>query len=88
MTRSFPLLVQNVAAMLRVGRVVPDSLRPFRVWGYPWTPELSGIAACAIAVNLLLARAARIVRRTAIILLGSRFSIVGASSLSCKPINT
>src|SRR5262249_7418951 len=50
-----------------------DLPRPFRVWGYPWTPVLFSIAACAIAVNLWLVRPIRSSVGLAIILLGIPF---------------
>jgi amino acid transporter len=63
----------TAAALIRLRAKEPDSPRPFRVWGYPWTPVVFGIAACAIAVNLWLVRPVRSSVGVAIILLGVPF---------------
>ena len=47
--------------------------RPFRVWGYPWTPVLFGVAACAISLNLWLLRPIRSSIGLALIMLGIPF---------------
>jgi APA family basic amino acid/polyamine antiporter len=45
-------LALTAVALLRLRRKESDLPRPFQVWGYPWTPLVFGIAACAIAINL------------------------------------
>jgi basic amino acid/polyamine antiporter, APA family len=63
-------LALTAVALVRLRTKEPDLPRPFRVWGYPWTPVLFGIAASAIAVNLWLVRPVRSSVGLAIILLG------------------
>src|SRR5215472_1670908 len=46
-------------AVIRLRSTEPDLPRPFRVWGYPWTPLLFGFAALAISINLWLVRPVR-----------------------------
>jgi APA family basic amino acid/polyamine antiporter len=60
-------------ALIRLRTKEPTLPRPFRVLGYPWTPALFGIAACAIAVNLWLVRPIRSSIGLAIILVGVPF---------------
>jgi len=66
-------LALTAAALIRLRVKQPKLPRPFRIWGYPWTPAVFGIAACAIAVNLWLVRPVRSSIRLAIILLGVPF---------------
>jgi APA family basic amino acid/polyamine antiporter len=66
-------LALTALALIRLRSKEPDLPRPFRIWGYPWTPVLLGIAACAIAVNLWLVRPVRSSVGLAIILLGMPF---------------
>src|SRR5262249_11682880 len=60
-------------ALIRLRITSPELPRPFRVWGYPFTPVLFGTAALAIAVNLWLLRPVRSSTGIAIILLGLPF---------------
>jgi APA family basic amino acid/polyamine antiporter len=61
------------AALIRL-RITDSALhRPFRTWGYPFTPVAFGAAALAIAVNLWLLRPVRSSIGVAIILLGLPF---------------
>jgi len=46
-------------AVIRLRYTEPGLPRPFRVWGYPWTPLLFGFAAFAISINLCLVRPVR-----------------------------
>jgi len=46
-------------ALLRLRRKEPDLLRPYKVWGYPWTPLVFLIAAVALTVNLWMVRPVR-----------------------------
>jgi len=62
-----------VIALIRLRRKESDLHRPFRVWGYPWTPVLFGIAACVIAIHLWLVRPVRSSIGLAVILLGIPF---------------
>jgi basic amino acid/polyamine antiporter, APA family len=39
-------------ALIRLRATEPDLPRPYRVWGYPWTPLLFLIAALALTINL------------------------------------
>ena len=66
-------LALTAVAFIRLRSKASDLRRPFRVWGYPWTPALFGIVACAIAVNLWLVRPARSSVGLAVILLGVPF---------------
>jgi APA family basic amino acid/polyamine antiporter len=66
-------LALTAAALIRLRSKESDLPRPFRVWGYPWTPVLFGIAACVIAINLWLARPVRSSIGLAVIMLGIPF---------------
>jgi APA family basic amino acid/polyamine antiporter len=66
-------LALTAIGLIRLRIKEPDLPRPFRVWGYPWTPVLFGIAAFAIAVNLWLVRPVRSSVGLGIILLGIPF---------------
>ena len=66
-------LALTAVALIRLRSKESDLPRPFRVWGYPWTPVLFGVVACAIAVNLWLVRPVRSSVGLAIILLGVPF---------------
>ena len=46
-------------ALIRLRAREPDLMRPYRAWGYPWTPLLFGVAALALTANLLLEQPAR-----------------------------
>ena len=63
-------LALTAVALIRLRSKESDLPRPFRVWGYPWTPGLFGMAAFAIAANLWLVRPVRSSIGLAIILLG------------------
>jgi basic amino acid/polyamine antiporter, APA family len=43
-----------VAALFRLRQREPSLHRPYRAWGYPWTPAIFVIAALALTVNLWL----------------------------------
>jgi APA family basic amino acid/polyamine antiporter len=66
-------LALTAGALIRLRSKESDLPRPFRVWGYPWTPALFGVVACAIAGNLWLVRPVRSSVGLAIILLGVPF---------------
>lgn len=63
----------TAVALIRLRVAEPEMPRPYRVWGYPWTPILVGGAALAISVNLWLQRPIRSSIGLAIILLGIPF---------------
>jgi len=63
----------TAVALIRLRIKEPELPRAFRVWGYPWTPAIFGIVACAIALNLWLARPIRSSVGLAIILIGVPF---------------
>jgi APA family basic amino acid/polyamine antiporter len=63
----FPL---TVAALFRLRRKLPALPRPYRVWGYPWTPLIFAVVALAISFNLFLLRPIRSSIGLGIILLG------------------
>jgi basic amino acid/polyamine antiporter, APA family len=46
-------------ALLRLRRKEPNLSRPYRVWGYPWTPLIFLLAAIALTVNLWTVRPVR-----------------------------
>jgi basic amino acid/polyamine antiporter, APA family len=52
-------LALSALALIRLRATEPNLVRPFRVWGYPWTPLLFGFAALAISINLWLVRPVR-----------------------------
>jgi len=60
-------------ALLRLRRKEPELLRPYRAWGYPWTPIIFLIAALALTVNLWIDRPVRSSLGLAVILLGIPF---------------
>jgi len=63
----------NAIALIRLRYTEPNLPRPFRVWGYPWTPILFGIAAFAISINLWLVRPIRSSVGLGVVLLGVPF---------------
>src|ERR1019366_9733195 len=46
-------------AVFRLRRTEPDLLRPYRAWGYPWTPLIFLLAAVALTINLWMVRPVR-----------------------------
>lgn len=60
-------------SLLRLRRTEPDLARPYRAWGYPWTPALFLLAAIALTVNLWLTRPMRSSLGLAVILAGVPF---------------
>jgi APA family basic amino acid/polyamine antiporter len=46
-------------AVLRLRRIEPELLRPYRAWGYPWTPLIFFFAAVALTINLWMVRPVR-----------------------------
>jgi basic amino acid/polyamine antiporter, APA family len=60
-------------ALLRLRQKEPDLPRPFRTWGYPWTPIIFVAAAIALTVNLWMVRPVRSSLGLAAILAGIPF---------------
>jgi APA family basic amino acid/polyamine antiporter len=49
----------NAIALLRLRKKEPGLSRPYRAWGYPWTPLIFLVAAVALTVNLWMIRPVR-----------------------------
>jgi len=49
----------TAVALLRLRRTEPELVRPYRAWGYPWTPIIFLLAAIALTVNLWMMRPVR-----------------------------
>ncbi len=60
-------------ALLRLRRREPELPRPYRAWGYPWTPLIFLLAAIALTLNLWLVRPVRSSLGLAVILAGVPF---------------
>jgi basic amino acid/polyamine antiporter, APA family len=60
-------------ALLRLRRKEPNLARPYRVWGYPWTPLIFLVAAVALTINLWIVRPVRSSLGLAVILGGIPF---------------
>jgi APA family basic amino acid/polyamine antiporter len=60
-------------ALLRLRKTEPNLSRPYRAWGYPWTPLLFFAAAVALTVNLWMVRPVRSTLGLAVILAGIPF---------------
>lgn len=60
-------------ALIRLRRRQPELPRPYRTWGYPWTPVIFLVAAVALTVNLWLVRPVRSSLGLAVILAGVPF---------------
>ena len=65
--------VLTAVALIRLRRKEPTLLRPYRAWGYPWTPLIFAAAAFAMTANLWLIRPMRSSIGLAVILLGVPF---------------
>lgn len=81
----FELLTAIAVIRLRVNE--PSLPRPYRAWGFPWTPLIFGAVVFAMALNLWLARPIRCSIGLAAILLGIPFygrwaRVVSESSLA------
>jgi basic amino acid/polyamine antiporter, APA family len=46
-------------AVVRLRRIEPELLRPYRAWGYPWTVLIFFLAAVALTINLWMVRPVR-----------------------------
>ncbi len=60
-------------ALLRLRKIEPGLSRPYRAWGYPWTPLIFLFAAIALTVNLWLVRPVRSSLGLMVILAGVPF---------------
>jgi amino acid transporter len=60
-------------ALLRLRKKEPNLFRPYRAWGYPWTPLIFLIAAVALTVNLWMVRPVRSSLGLAVIMGGIPF---------------
>jgi APA family basic amino acid/polyamine antiporter len=60
-------------ALIRLRVTQPQLPRPYRVWGYPWSPVVFGAAALVASLNLILVRPIRSSIGLAIMLLGIPF---------------
>jgi len=60
-------------ALLRLRRMEPNLVRPYRAWGYPWTPLIFLLAAVALTVHLWTVRPMRSSLGLAVILGGIPF---------------
>jgi basic amino acid/polyamine antiporter, APA family len=60
-------------ALLRLRRIAPDLARPYRAWGYPWTPLIFLLAAVALTINLWMVRPGRSSLGLAVIVAGIPF---------------
>src|SRR5229473_2093314 len=63
----------TAAALLRLRKKEPNLSRPYRAWGYPWTPLIFLAAAVALTVNLWAVRPVRSSLGLAVILAGVPF---------------
>jgi len=63
----------NAIALLRLRRTEPGLDRPYRAWGYPWTPLIFLAAAVALTVHLWTVRPIRSSAGLAVILAGIPF---------------
>jgi basic amino acid/polyamine antiporter, APA family len=60
-------------ALLRLRRTEADLPRPYRAWGYPWTPLIFLFAAVALTINLWMVRPVRSSLGLAVIVAGIPF---------------
>jgi APA family basic amino acid/polyamine antiporter len=72
-------------ALLRLRKKEPNLFRPYRAWGYPWTPLIFLSAAVALTVNLWLVRPMRSSLGLAVILVGIPFFYYWRKSRSYSP---
>ena len=63
----------NAIALLRLRKLEPDLTRPYRAWGYPFTPLVFLVAAIALTANLWVVRPVRSTFGLLVILVGIPF---------------
>jgi basic amino acid/polyamine antiporter, APA family len=73
-------------ALIRLRTKEPALHRPYRVWGYPWTPLVFGIAAFAMTTNLWLVRPVRCSIGLVVILLGLPFFYRWRKRAACSSL--
>lgn len=66
-------LALSALALVRLRKNEPTLSRPYRAWGFPWTPAIFFVAALALTVNLWLVRPIRSSLGLAVILAGIPF---------------
>jgi len=72
-------------ALLRLRRTEADLLRPYRAWGYPWTPLIFLLAAVALTINFWMIRPVRSSLGLAVIVIGIPFFYRWRSRLAPPP---
>jgi len=72
-------------ALLRLRQKEPNLFRPYRAWGYPWTPLIFLVAAVALTVNLWMVRPVRSSLGLAVIVGGIPFFQYWRRSRSSSP---
>lgn len=60
-------------ALFRLRRIEANLVRPYRAWGYPWTPLIFLVAAVALTINLWMVRPVRSSLGLAVIAIGIPF---------------
>ena len=63
----------TAVALLRLRRIEPNLTRPYRAWGYPWTPVIFLFAAVALTINLWMVRPVRSTLGLVVIIAGVPF---------------
>src|SRR5262249_24154898 len=71
-------------ALLRLRKKEPDLSRPYRAWGYPWTPIVFLIAAVALTANLWMVRPVRSSLGLGVILAGIPFFYNLRKARACR----
>jgi APA family basic amino acid/polyamine antiporter len=70
---TFTALIFNVAggmAIFRLRHTQPDRPRPYRAWGYPWTPALFVVSTAALLLNTLVERPVQSIAGLGLLALG------------------
>jgi APA family basic amino acid/polyamine antiporter len=75
----------GAACVFVLRRTQPDSPRPFRVPGYPWTPLLFIVAAIALVGNTIVSQPARAAVGIGVVVLGIPVYFVWARLTALKP---
>jgi APA family basic amino acid/polyamine antiporter len=60
-----------VAAVFVLRARQPDAPRPYKTWGYPWTPAIYLVAFCALLVSLVIEKLPQTIAGTALIAAGA-----------------
>jgi amino acid transporter len=75
-------------ALLRLRRTEPDLPRPYRAWGYPWTPLIFLCAALALTINLWMVQPVRSTLGLVVIAAGIPFFYYWRKSRLADPDQT